>query len=169
MMTRRWQTSLLAVALSTPTAGIPKQIEIKELGPRSVPTDILRCERTLSYKGKTLPCDSPIAADGEGLRMLLKDDPSSLKSLERYQAGRRSLNRTSYTGMLGALVMIFGPRFTTLPATRNLVVSSGLALTLGSFAYGKIRLQSNERHLDQAIDAFNRAHPDDPILLNRGP
>ena len=168
-MIRRWPTSLLAVALATPPAGVPQPIEIKELGPRSVPTDILRCERTLSYKGKTLPCDSPIAADGEGLRMLLKDDPASIRALDRYQAGRRSLNRTAYTGMLGALVMIFGPRFTSLPATRNLVISSGLALTLGSFAYGKVRLQANERHLNRAIDTFNQTHPDAPILLNREP
>lgn len=166
-MTSRWKNSLLAVALSAQPAVIPQKIPVPQFGPKSTPQDILRCERTIIYRGKSLPCDSPIANDGEGLRTLLLDSPEALESIHRYQANRRSLQNTAYFGILGLLVAALGPRFSSDPGTRNLMVGGGLAFTLGSFAFGKNKLRSNEVHLDQAIETYNRSHPDDPIELRR--
>lgn len=166
-MTSRWKTSLLAVALNTQPAVIPQKIQVPQLGPKSTPQDILRCERTLLYRGKFLPCDSPIANDGEGLRTLLQSSPEALESLNRYQGNRRSLQNTAYFGMLGILVAAIGPRFSSDPGTRGLMVGGGFALTLGAFAFGKNKLRANEVHLDRAIETHNRSHPDDPIELRR--
>jgi hypothetical protein len=159
MMTGRWKTSLLAVALSAQPA-IP-------LGPKSTPQDILRCERKILVDGKALPCDSPIASDGEGLRMLISDTPEALSSLDLYQANRRSLLNTAYAGMFGLMIAAFAPRLSSDPSTRNLWVGGGLALTFGTFAIGKARLRANEAHLDEAIQSYNRVHPDRPIELRR--
>ncbi|MFN7685301.1 MAG: hypothetical protein ACK5QT_07820 [Oligoflexia bacterium] len=155
----RFKSSLFAAAIATSP----------QLGPPSVPKDVLGCERTLIYRAKTLPCDSPIAADGEGLRMLMHDSPEALESLNRYQAQRRSRFGTAYAGTLGLLVAALAPRFSSDATTRNLLVAGGLSFTIGSFAFGKAQLAANERNLDRAIDHYNRKHPDDPIQLNRSP
>lgn len=159
-MVRRWKHSLLAVALSAPV--------IPQLGPTTIPKDILKCERQIIYRNKVLACDSPIAADGEGLRMLLSSSPEAMAHLDHYQQNRRSMVNTAYFGMAGLMVAAFAPRWASNPSERSIWIGGGLALTLGSFAYGRSRLRANESYLDQAIDTFNRANPTDPIQLRRG-
>ncbi len=159
-MVRRWKNSLLAVALSAPV--------IPQLGPTTTPKDILKCERQFVYRNKVLACDSPIAADGEGLRMLLSSTPEALASLDRYQQNRRSMVNTAYFGMAGLMIAAFAPRWASNPSERSLWIGGGLSLTLGSYIYGRSRLRANESYLDQAIDQFNRTNPNDPIRLNRG-
>ena len=137
----------------------------QELGPKSVPQDILRCERNYVYRQKTLPCDSPTSADGEGLRPLLDAVPAAQQELEIYQANRRGLNLTAYTGMAGLLVAALGPRFFENRGSKNVIVGIGLSFTLSSLAFGRYRLMANEAHLDRAVRRFNEANPGDPITL----
>ena len=160
--------ALLGMASSSMAASAPSVSTvpaIPELGPKSAPLDILRCERNYEYRHKVLPCDSPVAADGEGLRPLLETVPAARAELEIYQSNRRSLGLTAYTGMAGLLVAVLGPRLIEERKGKNVAITIGLSLTLGSLAFGKSRLAVNEAHLDRAVSHFNDAHPEDPITL----
>ncbi|MBU6375249.1 MAG: hypothetical protein KGQ59_04585, partial [Bdellovibrionales bacterium] len=114
---------------------------------------------------KALPCDSPVAADGEGLRPLLASVPKAREELEIYQANRRSLSLTAYTGMAGLLVAAFAPNFFESRGSKNMTIGLGISMTLGSLVFGKSRLMANEVHLDRAVTHYNTANPSDPIQL----
>ncbi|NDD92549.1 hypothetical protein EBZ37_10735, partial [bacterium] len=158
--------ALLGTALSSvaaePIASTPTT---PELGPKTIPQDILRCERNYIYRHKVLPCDSPVTADGEGLRPLLASVPQAREELEIYQANRRSLSLTAYTGMAGLLIAAFAPNFFENRGSKNVTIGIGISITLGSLAFGRSRLMANEVHLDRAVKRFNEANPSDPIEL----
>lgn len=136
-----------------------------DLGPRTTPQDILRCQRLYVYQGKPFPCDSPLATDGEGLRPLLKPIAKATQELDDYQEGRKHLKITAYTGIAGILVGVLGPRLYEDRASKNAAMGIGFSITLGSLAFGRLQLLKNELHLEKAISYFNEANPDHPIMI----
>ena len=131
----------------------------------AAPQDVLHCERQYEYRRKRLSCDSPLGNDGEGLRPLLDSVPDARAELNLYQDNRRSIEKLAYTGMAGLLVSVLGPRLFEDRGSKNVTLSIGLSLALGSFAFGRSRLSTNESHLDRAVQHFNRSNPGDPITL----
>jgi len=167
MSARRPKALFLLAVVAAPLASPVGAPLPQALGPAASPEDILRCERQIIYRGKRLPCDSPSARDGEGLRTLLLTSPEALAQLDRYQQNRRSLKSTAYVGMAGLLILALAPRFSNTSAERTAWMGGGLAITLGSFAFGRAKLNSNEDQLDQAIETYNQANPSDLIQLKR--
>lgn len=136
-----------------------------ELGPKTIPQDILRCQRYYLHREKRFPCDSPLAADGEGLRPLLATVPQAALELDEYQNTRNNLKFTAYTGIAGILVGVLGPNFTESKSTQSTVRTIGLSITLTSLIWGRVQLLKNEGHLKRAIQHFNQANPAEPIQL----
>jgi hypothetical protein len=158
--------ALVGILITTAHADpVPTRSATPELGPSKIPHDILRCERNNDYKNQAYPCDSPVSADGEGLKRLLQTVPAAQKELELYQENRRSREITAYTGMAGIVLATLVPRFFEQKHEKNTFIAVGLTMTLGSLAYGKSRLNENEHHLSRAISYFNEANPDAPITL----
>ncbi len=157
--------ALLGVASASLAAPPSPVTSLPQLGPQAAPQDVLHCERQYEYRRKRISCDSPLGADGEGLRPLLDSVPESRAELDLYQANRRSTEMLAYTGMAGLLAAILGPRLLEDRGSKNITVSIGLTLALGSFAFGRSRLATNEVHLDRAVQHFNRSNPGDPITL----
>lgn len=173
-MSRRVRTTVPAILAllgfaSSSLAAAPSSTSatssLPQLGPQSIPQDVLRCDRQYMYRHKRLSCDSPMAADGEGLRPLLESVPAARQELDHYQSNRRSLETTAYTGMAGLMIAVFRPRLFEKRGEKNFTISVGLSLALGSFAFGRSRLTANESHLDRAIQRYNDANPGDPITL----
>jgi hypothetical protein len=164
-MSRRARTPVPAILALLGIASSSLAAEPSLLGPQAIPQDILRCDRQYEYRHRRLSCDSPLAADGEGLRPLLDSVPAAREELDLYQSHRRSLDVTAYTGMAGFMLAIFGPRFLGERAPKNTTITIGLSLALGSLAVGRSRLLANETHLDRAVRHFNDANPGDPITL----
>lgn len=134
--------------------------------PVAIPTDVLRCERKYLYQGQAMSCDSPGGSDGEGLRTVLAEEPAAITELNRYQAARKNLKITGYTGTLGLLAALIGASFSDPgSSSRNILVTGGLGVTAASFFFGANSLNNNEARLSNAVDIFNRAHPDRPIEL----
>ncbi|MEN9723908.1 MAG: hypothetical protein RJB38_1894 [Pseudomonadota bacterium] len=159
--------AMLGLVLQNQALALPLSSPLPQWGPKSIPQDIPKCDRSFVYQGKDYPCDSARANDGEGLRMLLEKVPSARDELDRYQANRRSLSTLAFTGMAGILIAVMGPRFADSTGSKNLMIAGGLSLTLGSFAFGRSRLAANEQHLDRAIHLFNEQNPEDPISLKK--
>jgi hypothetical protein len=151
-----------SASLAAPSSAVNS---FPQLGPQAAPQDVLHCDRQFEYRRKRLSCDSPLAADGEGLRPLLDSVPEARAELDLYQANRRSTEKLAYTGMAGLLVAILGPRLVDDRGSKNITLSVGLSLALGSFAFGRSRLAANEVHLDRAVQHFTRSNPGDPITL----
>jgi hypothetical protein len=164
-MSRRARTLVPAILALLGSGSSSLAAEPSLLGPQVIPQDILRCDRQYEHRHRRLSCDSPLAADGEGLRPLLDSVPAAREELNHYQANRRSLDATAYTGMAGFLLAIFGPRFFEDRGPKNATITIGLSLALGSLAFGRSRLLANESHLDRAVRHFNDANPGDPIRL----
>ena len=133
---------------------------------------LLGCERSFIYQGKTYACDSLHKKDAEKLRTFFKNDPEAIRSLEIYQKNRKTARVAAYTGTIGILLILSGLIFSPkLPSDRAhsrfkaAAVWGGTALTAGSFIYSFGRLKSNENNLENAINAYNKNHSDDPITL----
>ncbi|MBC7386442.1 MAG: hypothetical protein H7301_09830, partial [Cryobacterium sp.] len=91
-----------------------KEIKLKPIAPlpapntqaRKIPENPFRCDRIIRYQGKSLPCDSALRRDGEGLRTILEANPDALEELERYQSGRQSVQFAAYTGTAGLVLVL---------------------------------------------------------------
>lgn len=134
-----------------------------------------RCDRLIKYRGKTLPCDSPLRRDGESLRSILEKSPEAIDELDRYQAGRNSMKFAAYTGTAG-LVLLLGSELITnvfIPEnegarrqnTTRVLRYTGAGLTVGGILFGLSALRSNEGHLQSAILKYNASQPDKPIEI----
>lgn len=154
----------VVVSATTPSSNSPG-LDLPELGPKSPPQDILHCERYFEYRGRILPCDSPVAPDGKGLHPILSAVPEARRELEVYQENRPSSSMTAYTGMAGLLAAAILPRLLNSPGAKNTAVVGGISVTLLSFAWGRARISANELRLQRAIQHYNNARPDDPVLL----
>lgn len=155
-------------------AVIPKNTTAPPSMRRTVPGEVLRCERHFIWKGKTFDCDSFYRVDGEGLRAILSDVPDAVAVLNSYQRQRRLLRTTAYIasgGIAVAAAAFFVSRFfmdqgsTTSVLTRNVGVVSGLGIAVGAFTTGLVLIRTNESKMDEMVRIYNQAKPDTPIQL----
>lgn len=142
---------------------------------RKVPENPFRCDRLVTYRGRTLPCDSALRRDGESLRSIFESTPTALEELDAYQAGRNSIKFAAYTGSAGLVLALTSGLLTNLfidesRATARKDVSKvlqlgGIGIAVGGVIFGYSHLRSNEAHLQQAIISYNAAHPDRPVEI----
>ena len=142
-------------------------------GSFSVPTQIkdLGCERVFKQEEKLVSVDSYYRRDGEHLRPYLEDLPEATHQLNIYQSRRHSAKIAAYTGTLGIAIFVASiflknryDEGEVLHTTfKHVGLFGGLGLAAGSFAYSFGVLQTNEKHLNNAVKIYNDAHPDNPI------
>ena len=129
------------------------------------------CERPFLYRDEVYAVDSPQAQDASNLRLFVQESPEADRILEEYQKRRKRSTLSAYTGTLGVLALAFGPRIArslapeSQASLKSILQISGLALTIGGFAYSFAILRTNERLIPQAVNAYNQAKPQDPIEL----
>lgn len=129
------------------------------------------CDRPFSYRGDVYNVDSPQAQDASNLRSFAQSVPESDELLKSYQRRRELSKLSAYTGTIGILALAFGPRIAKSVAPdsqaslKSILQISGLALTIGGFAYSFAILRTNESLIPRAVNAYNQAKPEDPIEL----
>ena len=129
------------------------------------------CDRPFSYRGDVYNVDSPQAQDASNLRTFAQSVPESDELLNSYQRRRELSKLSAYTGTIGILALAFGPRIARSVAPdsqaslKSILQISGLALTIGGFAYSFAILRTNESLIPRAVNAYNQAKPEDPIEL----
>ena len=139
-------------------------------GPKSIP-QIYGCKRTFLYRGKLRPTDSFNRQDAEKLRPVLSSVSEALNDLETYQRNRRRIAAGAYLGTAGLLVtigsIILSNQYSgdTQRQVRAIGVLSGLTIGVGSAIYSLAILRTNESYLQRAADKYNRARPEDPLVL----
>ncbi len=150
---------------------IPQQPSAPPKITQPLGTQTFRCDRLYIFEGKTLPCDSFVRKDAENLRPIFKDTPAAIEELNEYQRQRRNIRNLAYVTSAGILVAIAG-LFVSRPAFSEseirpggYMILSGLGLSAGSFIYSLSLTRTNELHLGRAVDIYNQAHPDNPIVL----
>ena len=134
-----------------------------QLFERTAP-DTFRCQRFFVYQGKTLGCDSSLHADAEKLRPILSSVPEALSDLNNYQRTQRWLASTAYVGSAG-LVLLLAGLFGGGGNGKKIMYLGGGSIFLGSIAFGLTEMRINEGKLGDAVNTYNRAKPNDPILL----
>lgn len=129
------------------------------------------CERPFVYRGEVYAVDSPQAQDASNLRTFVQSVPESDELLKSYQRRRDLSKLSAYTGTIGILALALAPRISrslvsdSQSSLKSILQISGLALTIGGFAYSFALLKTNERLIPQAVNAYNQAKPEDPIEL----
>ncbi len=148
---------------------IPKAVQAPRSLVRPIPIDPFNCQRTYTLQGKTYSCDSLLYRDGEKLRPLFEGLPDAISELNLYQKNKRIMTGTAYVSTIGILVFLIANTFKGDSSERTpplgWVAYSGLALSAGSFTYGFVLGKTNEKHLKNAIEFYNQAHPDEPIEI----
>lgn len=141
------------------------------------PPEVFRCQRQFVHDGKDLPCDSYVRMDGQGLRPILQSVPEALSELETYQGNRKKIRNAAYAGTLGLATLVVGVLVSTqfrdssgnpTPTSEmihDLSIIGGGGLAAGGFLYALSFIKTNETHLANAVDYYNRAKPDSPIQL----
>lgn len=135
------------------------------------------CERRIQIGDKSYECDSYIDQDGEGLRRFIKDSPMAVSELNRYQSGRRSIQKAAYVGSVGFFIALSSFLYSYIfrdsqgnisnrgKLVRNIGVSSGLVILGASTTYGFISLKVNDAHLLDAVRIYNYSNSERLIEL----
>ena len=129
------------------------------------------CERPFVYRGEVYAVDAPQAQDASTLRQFLQPVPEADSIIQSYQERRERSKISAYTGTLGIFAILVANtvirrmHFDSKDSVVSALQIGGLALTVGGFAYSFALLKSNEYLLPKAVDAYNRAKPEDPIEL----
>jgi hypothetical protein len=149
---------------------IPKRPSAPAFLQTAGPQEIFKCERVFIYRGKPLPCDSYMRQDAERLRPIVSSVQPALNELNVYQNNRRKVTTLAYVataGLVLALVSRLIPKSpeNTLISARDVTLIGGLGAAGGSVLYGLSFLRTNETHLGNSVELYNRAHPRDPIEL----
>lgn len=169
-------SSLILTSAWAKAPGIPKQPTIPPPLTTQIPRDSFRCQRFFLYKGQRLHCDSNIRLDGENLRPILEDVPEAAAELDLYQKNRAEIGNAAYIGTLGLFVAIAGSLLSlqyreagnpthTSQAIRTISMLGGAGIMIGNFISTLSLIRTNETHIGNAVNAYNRAHPDTPIEL----
>lgn len=144
-----------------------------QLGAQREPKDwkTYRCSRYFLYQGKAIECDSDLGRDGESLRPILAKTPEALAKLDSYQNTRKNVQNLRYLSALGLAMMGTGFILSKTMdsdnkvAVRNILVTSGLAISAGTFIWGLTLIRQNESKLTEATEIYNRANPKDPLEI----
>ena len=194
MRIKKLASSLVIVSLLTPSFApfssfgftvrpnpCPYQVEQLKITASSaeIPTPLIKpkkiiplvCDRPFSFQNEIYSADSPQAQDASTLRYFVRDVPEADSILQNYQNNRIKSKISAYTGTVGLLLLIFsGPISQSFNVSnqnqlRSILVWSGLALSAGGFFYSFTLLKSNESLIPEAVNAYNKAHPDNGIEL----
>ena len=143
----------------------PKSITVKQ-----VKDAFGNCRRFIvEGESKPTPCDSNVENDALHLRPLVEENPAAKNELDTYQSNRRLVKRLPYYGTIGLGFIIAGlvlqktKNGTEGIAIRNVGLFTGGLIILGTATYGAILLNSNEAHLNRAIQLHNDANPNHSI------
>ena len=159
----------LQVQMKSSATEIQGQIPNPLRRPKSVRQ--IGCERPFVYRGDAYNVDSPQAQDASNLRSFVQSVPESDELLKSYQRRRDLSKLSAYTGTIGILALALAPRISKSVAAesqaslKSILQISGLALTIGGFAYSFAILRTNESLIPKAVNAYNQAKPEDPVEL----
>lgn len=132
------------------------------------------CERYFLFEGKAIECDSNLGRDAERLRSIVHDVPQAIHELDIYQENLRNVRVSGYlitsAVLLIALGLIFSGGKPFDPANGGItpggaVFMGGATLGVASALHGFTLVNSNETHIQRAVDYYNGAHPENRIEL----
>jgi hypothetical protein len=144
---------------------------------QQAPPDSFRCERIFVHRKKALDCDSNVQQDGERLRPVLQSTPAAIRELDLYQRNRHSLRNVAYMVSAGVAVTLASVLFVKLTGDHSIRyngqslkpvaygIFAGLGFAVGSFIYGVSLSKTNESHLGNAVQEYNKTHSTTPIEL----
>lgn len=142
----------------------PKKAERPMAIPTPTAPELFGCDRTVSYRGRSVLCDSYTRPDGERLRPLIDSVPAALSELDAYQKSRRSLRNSAYVASTGFAIFL-ASLFFRVDGKPNAAGYAGLGIMGASVVYGFVSYQTAERRLENAIQRYNEARPNDMIKL----
>ncbi len=129
------------------------------------------CQRTFLHRGDIQNVDTPESRDAGGLLKVVKGVPEAESAIADYQRRRRHAGISAFTGTLG-FGMFFLAGFlagkispSTQDQLRPKLKLAGAAIALGGFAYSFTLVRTNESRIENAVDAYNKANPQDLIEL----
>lgn len=141
--------------------------------PRTAPiTHRVTCQRRFRLLDRTFAMDSFNARDGEGIRPLANNVPEAITELNHYQANQVRARTAAITGSAGIFLVIITQIIASSQTGAEQAAIGGFGrilgfgLASGSLLFSIANLNSNEDHLTRAIDAVNRANPDQIIKKN---
>jgi len=141
--------------------------------PLRKPKDItpLGCDRPFLYRSEVYSTDPPQAQDASTLKYFVQTVPEAKSILDGYQSARNKSKMGAYIGTLGALMFILSNPIanqfnaSTRDTVRNSVRLGGIVLATGGFFFTFAYLHDNESKIPKAVEAYNKAKPNDPIEL----
>jgi hypothetical protein len=165
-------------------AQIPKMPSQPRLMRQKQALEIPHCERYFVYQGKILECDSNTGRDAERLRQYMLDVPAATAELDIYQENRQKMKLAAYLGTAGFIAAFIGGLLQPPAPTPENPEPGGKFLGLvgatplgGAFILGGILIGgtavtysfvtsvTNEQHIGNAVEYYNRVHPNRPIEL----
>ncbi len=169
-----WTQKLYANPLNQGLSQIPSQpSQPPGLIQKQMPS-YSHCERFFIFKGQKYECDSNLGGDAERLRPILQSVPQAVSELDIYQ---KNLHDVRISGLmvssalvLVALGMIFSQGQPFNPSNGAVtpgggIMLTGLVLGVGGIFHGFTLVNSNETHIEKAVNSYNAVHPDLPIEL----
>ncbi len=154
-----------------PESDIPTAPSAPKRLKQNDPVESFRCDRQFIYNGRTLQCDSFVRRDAEGLRPILRDVPAAIAELDAYQSTRKSIRYLAYFTTLGLAAVILGIAISHPPIDDGdikpggFLALAGVGTTAFTFLYSLSLSQTNEKRVGRAVELFNQANPDHPIVL----
>lgn len=169
--------SYVCFAAGTPyekeEAQIPKKPSAPPLQKVRKAKPIPHCERFFVYQGRQLECDSNVGRDAERLRPFVETVPEAMAELDLYQENRKKMRYAAYLGTFSLLTIVAGILVSRPPIDENsgairpggFLILLGLVGGVNATIWGFTASTSNERHIGNAVNYYNAAHPDRPIEL----
>jgi len=141
--------------------------------PLRKPKDIipLGCDRPFLYRGEVYSTDPPQIQDASTLKYFVQTVPEANSILDDYQSVRNKSKISAYTGTFGVVMFLFSntiaKQFSAAnqDSVRGALRVGGLSIATGGFFYSFMLLRSNEKLIPQAVDAYNKVKPNDPVEL----
>ena len=169
-----WAQKLYANPFDKGLAQIPSQpSQPPGLIQRQMPS-YSHCERFFLFKGQKYECDSNLGRDAERLRPIVQGVPQALSELDIYQKNLHDVRISGFLVssalVLVALGMIFSQGQPFNPSNGAItpgggVMLTGLILGVGGIFHGFSLVNSNETHIEKAVNSYNAAHPEQPVEL----
>lgn len=166
-----WAADPLEKSYEEQEAEIPKNPNPPPPLAQKSPSILPKCERFFKYRGKLLHIDSMTEKDAAGLRSIVNTLPAAVAELDEYNAVKKKTEIAAYATTLGLVAMVTGILISRPPIKGGQIqpggypLLGGLGLVLFSVPYSFIVTNTNESHLDRAVELYNAAYPQDPIRL----
>lgn len=122
------------------------------------------CSRTADYKDKKILVDGITGIKGSGLSKLMKNNPSAMRHLRKYQEMNNVQVFNLVSGSVSTLSIATGLLYTGDKSSKSNFLLFGAVIALVNFLTTKTVEFYNERELTLAIEEFNKTS-EDPIRL----